>query len=174
MKKDMRTDKQKEYEKKMYHNTEILLKRYRDVVWSMEVSAIQARMNFEYEMGCSLDEFLQMSYAAGMDFSGTDIQEQIRTLERSKKMLNIIDASAEILKKREHDETLYWVIYYTYLSKKQLRNVDDILKKVTEKTGEYMCMKTYYRNRKKAIDLLSTILWGFTSKECLPILEEFV
>lgn len=47
MKKDMRTDKQKEYEEKMYHNTEILLKRYRDVVWSMEVSAIQARMNFD-------------------------------------------------------------------------------------------------------------------------------
>lgn len=174
MKKDMRTDKQKEYEKKMYHNTEILLKRYRDVVWSMEVSAIQAQMNFELEMGCSLAEFLEMSYNAGMDFSGTDIQEQIRTLERSKKMLNIIDASVEILKKHKNDEVLYWVLYYTYLSEKQLKSVDEIIKKVLEQTGGYMCLKTYYRNRKKAIELLSTILWGFTSKECLPILEKFV
>lgn len=175
MKKDMRTDKQKEYEKKMYHNTEILLKRYRDVVWSMEVSATQARINFEYEMGCSLDEFLQMSYAAGMDFSGTDIQEQIRTLERSKKMLNIIKNSVEMLRKRgKYGGTYYWLIYYTYLSEKRLKNVDEIIKKLIEKTGGYMCRKTYYRNRQKAIEQLSTILWGFTSKECLPILEEFV
>lgn len=81
MKKDMRTDKQKEYEEKMYHNTEILLKRYRDVVWSIEVSAIQARMNFEYEMGCSLDEFLQMSYVMLTD---TDISPIINAGNISK------------------------------------------------------------------------------------------
>lgn len=175
MKKDMRTDKQKEYEKKMYHNTEILLKRYRDVVWSMEVSAIQARMNFEYEMGCSLDEFLQMSYAAGMDFSGTDIQEQLRTLERSKKMLNIIKNSVEMLRKRGKDgETYYWLIYYTFLSEKPEKSIEDIIQKISEKTDDYISWKTYYKYRKGAINVLSTILWGFTSKECLPILEEFV
>lgn len=36
----------------LYHNTEMLLKKYRDVVWSIEVSAIQAQMSFELEMDC--------------------------------------------------------------------------------------------------------------------------
>ena len=85
MKKDIKTEEQKRYEQKLYHNTEVLLRKYRDVVWSLEISAIQAQMNFEFEMGSKLDEFLGMSYAAGADLTGTDIQEQIRTLERNKK-----------------------------------------------------------------------------------------
>ena len=77
-------------EEYLYHNTEMLLKKYRDVVWSIEVSAIQAQISFELEMDCKLNEFLEMSYAAGMDVSGTQIQEQMRTLERNKKMLKMV------------------------------------------------------------------------------------
>ena len=39
---------------------------------------------------------------------------------------------------------------------------------------EYMSWTSYFRQRKKAIESLSDILWGFTSKECLPILNEFL
>ena len=35
-----------EREKYLYHNTELLLKKYRDVVWSIEASVMQARINF--------------------------------------------------------------------------------------------------------------------------------
>ena len=65
-------------EEYLYHNTELLLKKYRDVVWSIEVSAMQAQISFELEMDCKLEEFLEMSYAAGADLSGTNIQEQMR------------------------------------------------------------------------------------------------
>lgn len=54
-------------EEYLYHNTEMLLKKYRDVVWSIEVSAMQAEIDFELEMDCKLDEFLEKSYAAGME-----------------------------------------------------------------------------------------------------------
>ena len=55
-------NKRNNNEDKLYHNTELLLKKYRDVVWSIEVSAIQAQISFEIEMDCRLDEFLEMSY----------------------------------------------------------------------------------------------------------------
>ena len=87
-------------EEYLYHNTEMLLKKYRDVVWSIEVSAIQAQISFELEMDCKLEEFLEMSYAAGMDVSGTQIQEQTRTLERNKKMLKIIETALNVLRTR--------------------------------------------------------------------------
>ena len=32
---------------------------------------------------------------------------------------------------------------------------------------------TYYRKRKKAVEALSSILWGYTSQECLQVLEQF-
>ena len=58
-------------EEYLYHNTEMLLKKYRDVVWSIDVATIQAEISFELEMDCKLEEFLEMSYAAGADLSGT-------------------------------------------------------------------------------------------------------
>lgn len=175
MKKSEKTEEQKMRDKKAYHNTELLLKKYRDVIWSMEVSAIQAHISFEIEMGCKLEEFLDMSYAAGADLSGTDIQEQMRTLERNKKMLKIIETAVSLLKKEHNNGNLYYnIIYYTYMSKKNYGKVEDIIEKIANVTGEYMAWKTYFVRRRKAIETLSTILWGFTSKECLSILEEFV
>ena len=35
----------------------------------------------------------------------------------------------------------------------------------------YISMKTYFAKKKKAIGYLSDILWGFTSKDCLPIIK---
>ena len=35
-------------------------------------------------------------------------------------------------------------------------------------------MDLILQTEKKAIESLSDILWGFTSKECLPILNEFL
>lgn len=161
-------------EEYLYHNTEMLLKKYRDVVWSIEVSAMQAQISFELEMDCRLDEFLEMSYAAGADLSGTQIQEQMRTLERNKKMLKIIESAVNLLRKKQVDgEEYYWILYYTYFSDKPCKRIEDIIKQIGQKT-QPMAWKTYFKKRKKAIEVLSTILWGFTSKECLPILNEFL
>lgn len=159
----------------LYHNTEILLKKYRDVVWSIEASAIQAEISFELEMDCRLEEFLEMSYEAGADLSGTHIQEQMRTLERNKKMLKIIEKSVEILRSSPvHGETYYWIVYFTYLSPRVCVSIEDIVQNVNEKTNEFMSRKTYFKHRKDAINKLSNLLWGFTSKDSSSILEQFV
>ena len=160
-------------EEYLYHNTELLLKKYRDVVWSIEVSAMQAQISFELEMDCKLEEFLEMSYAAGADLSGTNIQEQMRTLERNKKMLKIIERAIKIMRERHADgEEYYWLLYYTYLSEKPCKNIDAIIELICEKYP--MSWKTYFRKKEKAIQVLSTILWGYTSKKCLHILSEFL
>ena len=41
-------------EEYLYHNTEKLLKRYRDIVWSIEVETLQAEKDFEEEMEYSI------------------------------------------------------------------------------------------------------------------------
>lgn len=162
-----------EREEFLYHNTEMLLKKYRDVVWSIEVSMEQAKLGFESEMECKLEEFLEMSYVAGFDLSNTNIEEHMRTLERNRKMLGYIDSATKLLKKKQPDgEMFYWIIYYTYLSEEQSETADDILNKLEGKNF-YLTHKTYYRKKKVAIQILSTLLWGFTSKDCEKILKEF-
>lgn len=165
-------NKRSEREEYLYHNTELLLKKYRDVVWSIEISAIQTQINFELKMDCKIEEFLEMSYEAGADLSGTDIQEQMRVMERNKKMLKIIESAVELLRTKKTDgELYYWILYYTYLSEKPPKRVEDIIKSISDKV-EPISWKTYYIKRSKAIEVLSTILWGFTSKECLPIVKD--
>lgn len=163
-----------EREEYLYHNTLLLLKKYRDVVWSIEVAAMQAQMDFEAEMDCKLDDFLNKSYQAGADLAGTEIQEQMRVMERNKKMLKMIDAAVDLLRRKQVDgETYYQILYLTYLSDKPLKSTEEIVEKLAQ-NGEYMSWKTYFNKRTKAIEILSTVLWGFTSKECMPIIEDFL
>ncbi len=41
----------------LYHDTWKLLKKYRDVVWSLEISVQHVRTKFEIEYGTSIEEF---------------------------------------------------------------------------------------------------------------------
>lgn len=161
-------------EEYLYHNTELLLKKYRDVVWGIEASVIQAQMNFELEMNCSLNEFLDLSYMAGADLSGTQIEEQMRTLERNKKMLKIIESAINLLRNKSVDgEVYYWILYYTYLCEKPCKKVEDKIMLIEKKT-DFMSRKTYFNKRHEAVKILSSILWGYTSPECISLMKEFI
>lgn len=156
-----------------FHNTWKLLKNYRDVVWSLELSVAQTRQQFEIKFGSSVDDFLDSIYLAGVDLTGTEIESQARCIERSNKMVKLLNSSVDLLrKKHKHGETYYWVLYYTYLSPQELGSVEDIIETLREHIVS-ISSRTYYRLRKEAIDALSSVLWGYTTKECKDILNVF-
>lgn len=100
-----RTIKQDVTEDPRYHDTWRLLKRYRDVVWSMELSVQQMKNQFQIEYGCSIEDFLDSVYLAGADLSGTDLEDHARCIERSNKMLTLVNNSIELLRTRhKHGE----------------------------------------------------------------------
>ena len=88
-------------------------------------------------------------------------------------MLSLLNHSVDLLRTRhKNGEEYYWILYFTYLSPQQLKNAEEII----EQLRPYMqdiSFPTYYRKRKKAVEALSSILWGYTSQECLLILEQF-
>ncbi len=51
--------KKTEREEYLYHNTEKLLKKYRDIVWNVEVATMQAEEDFKKEMVCSCDGYFE-------------------------------------------------------------------------------------------------------------------
>lgn len=156
-----------------YHDTWRLLKKFRDVVWSMELSVHQLQNQFEIEYESSIDEFLESVYIAGADLSGTDIEQRARSIDRSNKMISLVRESAEILRKHHKDgELYYWILYYTYLSPQKLQNAEEIVE-VLRPHGQNLSVRTYYNRLRKATDALSSILWGYTSKDSIRILDEF-
>ena len=156
-----------------YHDTWKLLKKYRDVVWSLELSVQQIKSQFQIEYGSNIDDFLDSIYMAGADLGGTQIENHARCIERSHKMLTLVGNSVDLLRTRhKNGEIFYWLLYYTYLSPQRLQNVDEIMEQLQPHMRD-ISVPTYYRKRKQAVEALSSILWGFTSQDCLKILDEF-
>ena len=157
----------------LYHDTWKLLQKYRDVVWSMELSVRQVRVAFESEFGRSIDDFLDSIYTAGADLSGTDIEQHARCIQRSNQMIRLVDGALEILRnKHSNGEDLYWILYYTFIIPRKLHNTQQIIDKLASHIGQ-ISYRTYFRKRQDAIDALSSILWGYTSRDCMAVLEQF-
>ena len=161
-------------ENPMYHNTWKLLQKYRDVVWSLELSVQQVRNSFQIEYGTSIDDFLDSISLIGADLSGTSIEHHAKCIERSHKMLKLMESAIELLRnKHKYGEIYYWVLYYSFLSPQQLRNVEEIMENLRPYVHD-VSLSTYYRKRNEAIEVLGSILWGFTSNDCKDILERFL
>lgn len=156
-----------------YHDTWRLLKKYRDVVWSLELSVQQLKNQFEIEYGSSIEEFLESVYLAGADLSGTQLEDHARCIERSNKMLTLVNNSIDLLRTRhKNGEDYYWLLYYTFLSPQQLKNVEEIIEQLRPHIRD-ISFRTYYRKRKNAVEALSSVLWGYTSQDSLNILRQF-
>lgn len=142
--------KNRENEKVLYHNTELLLKRYRDVVWSLEVAVHRVNKNFYQEYGSDIEGFLEMTYEAGMDLKGTEIEAQTKTITRSRNMLIMIDSAIDLLRtKHKNGELYYWILYYTYFSPQEMQNTDEIVEKLREYIKD-ISRSTYFRKKNEA------------------------
>jgi len=157
----------------LFHDTWKLLKNYRDAVWNLELAVQQVRNTFEIEYGSSIEEFLDSIYLAGADVGGTKLENYARSIERSNKMLKLLTSAVDLLRSRhKHGEQYYWLLYYTYLSPQQLQNTEEIIEKLRPHITN-ISYRTYYRKRPLAIEALSTVLWGYTSKDCMDLLNKF-
>lgn len=88
-------------------------------------------------------------------------------------MLNLLNSAVEILRsKHKHGEQYYWILYYSYPSPQQLQNTDEIIENLMPHIAN-ISKRTYYRNRPEAVNALSSILWGYISKDCIKILNGF-
>ena len=165
--------KANEKENSIYHDTWMLLKKYRDVVWSLELSVQQVRNQFQIEYGSTVDEFLDSIYCAGADIGGSNIERHAKSIERSRNMLRLLDSSIELLRrKHKYGEDYYWLLYYTFLSPQKLPNVEEVIEKLRPHIRD-ISIRTYYRRRREAIEALSSVLWGYTSQDSLNVLEHF-
>ena len=59
------------------------------------------------------------------------------------------------------------------LAPQELRNVEELIEKLRPHVRD-ISYRTYYRKRHEAIEVLSNILWGYTTKDNLGIVEKFV
>ena len=86
----------------------------------------------------------------------------------------LLDSAVELLRtKHKNGEAYYWLLYYSFLSPQQLKNVEEIIETLRPHIRD-ISFRTYYRKRREAIEALSSVLWGYTSKDSLDMLEQFL
>lgn len=150
-----------------FHDTLTLLKKYRDVSWNVDISSKSLHDEVYAEYGSSSEVILD---ELGITGSGPRLEGYARSLARSKKMLQILSSSIDLMRDRhKKGELYYWVLYYTYLTPKA-ESLPNILNLLNEKFP-IMSTRTYYLRRAEAIEVLSSVLWGYTSSDCEDILN---
>ena len=59
-----------------------------------------------------------------------------------------------------------------YLSPQELQNVEEIIDQLRPHIRD-ISPRTYYRKRKEAVEVLSSVLWGYTAQDSAGIVKEF-
>lgn len=150
--------RRQEFAKKAYHNTEMLLESYRDLVWAVE--SIPDQIASELEMPfAELDELIsRIDLELAMDNKA--LQGRLSSISQSRMLIDRMNEAVSVLKKKPKDgPLLYDVIYQTYMSRKVPENTFDLFYNLA------MSRRRYYELRKKAIRLISLRLWSAPNRE---------
>lgn len=159
---------------KKYHNTRHLFKQYRKVSYAIQISESDMNVRMEMEHGTRLSTLEVNAELAGVDLSGSKLEGYARTVIRSKNMLQIIKNALNTVRlDPDHGELMYQILYLTYFSERKLANREAILAEL-ERIGFQMSMVTYHSSLNMAIKAIDRILWGYTARDCMEIIKQFL
>ena len=147
----------------MYHNTILLLKNYRNIVWALKCfpNALAEELNVEL---LDLDILLK-TVSEQLDLDNERLESRFRSVQKSRFLLERVNESLSLLKQRPgNGAQLYEIIYHTYLGPDVLAHYE-LLQKLKVST------RHYYRLRQQAINILSIHLWSAPSGELDSWLE---
>ena len=131
-------------------------------------------VRMEMEHGTRLSTLEVNAELAGIDLSGSKLEGYARTVIRSKNMLQIIDNALNTVRMDpDHGELMYQILFLTYFSKKKPANREEILAEL-DRQGFPMSMVTYHSYLNMAIESIDRILWGYTARDCMEIIKQFL
>ena len=94
-------------------------------------------------------------------------------LDVYKRQTGRVDSAVDLMRaKHKNGEEFYWLLYYAYLSPQELQNVEEIIDQLRPHIRD-ISTRTYYRKRKEAVEVLSSVLWGYTAQDSAGIVREF-
>lgn len=159
--KSISTDRIREAQQKKqltaYHNTELLLKHYKNIAWMIECfpDTIAEELEQPFQNVDEMIERLDLEITLG----NHKIENRLASIRKTRLVLDRINEALTVLKKKPEDgERLYDLIYLTYITPEAL-NHNDILYRMN------MSSRHYYRLREQAINIISIRLWSAPNKD---------
>ncbi len=157
-----------------YHNTQLLLRNYRSALWNLELELSQICDSFPMDFGTSIEDKLLSIEEIGVSYYGSQLESQAVNVRLTWQMIQYIDKSLALIRTRHHQGELYYqILYLCYFSEGGQPPLPDLLQQL-QQHGFYLSGRSFYRRRREAISLLGSVLWGYTSKDCLNALWEYI
>ncbi len=138
--------------KDTYHNTELLLKQYRNISWLVECFPDQIAEELDQPLE-DVDKLIE-KLDVEMAYGNRKIENRMEALQRTRLLLDRINEALTVLKKKPQiGERLYELIYETYIIPEKLTHVE-LLYRLNLST------RHYYRLKEEALNILSIRLWS--------------
>ena len=135
----------------MYHNTTLMLKYYRDIVWALECFPEQVAEELDRPLK-DLDALLS-TVDTQLAMGNSKLERRLQNVKQSRILLDRINDALTVLRhKPGNGEMMYNIIYQTFIIQEKLRHAD-ILYRLD------ISDRHYYRLRQQAINILSIRLW---------------
>jgi hypothetical protein len=153
------------FDAKIYHNAQLLLNIYTDVIWGVDVRYMDLKQRCDELYGNHLS-FSTIATIAGFEFDKKAdwLRNQLEDIEANSLMIEAIHETMTKLKTYPHQgEEYFQLLNKTYFVKYKYDEYDLYDALAISRT-------TYFRRKKKALCLFGSILWGYI----LPhIMEQF-
>ena len=148
---------------KKFHNTQLLLKHYRDIQWVLECFPAQIAEELDRPF-VSLDNLLGLINAE-ICLDDVMLENRLMNVQKSRLMLDRFHEALSVLRQKPvNGDDLYNCVYLTFITPEDLSH-QDILNRLN------ISSRHYYRLRKQAINILSIRLWAVPNGELDTWLE---
>lgn len=135
----------------MYHNTKLMLKYYRDIVWALECFPEQVAEELNRPLK-DLDALLS-TVDTQLAMGNSKLEHRLQNIKQSRILLDRINDALTVLRQKPgNGEMMYHIIYQTFIVPDKLSHAD-----ILYRLG--ISDRHYYRLRQQAINILSIRLW---------------
>lgn len=144
--------KKKADNRRIYHNTQLMLEHYRDLVWAME--SIPNDLKDELDVPLADLDILISRLDMELSLNNRRLESRIDALIKSRALVDRLNEAISFLRTKPGEgELLYQIIYHTYIGKKP-ENFYEVIDKVG------LSKSRYYTLRKRAITMIGVKLWS--------------
>jgi hypothetical protein len=138
--------------RRIYHNTQLMLEHYRDLVWAME--SIPNDLKDELDVPLADLDILISRLDMELSLNNRRLESRIDALIKSRALVDRLNEAISFLRTKPGEgELLYQIIYHTYIGKKP-ENFYEVIDKVG------LSKSRYYTLRKRAITMIGVKLWS--------------
>ncbi|MCM1296912.1 MAG: hypothetical protein NC311_15340 [Muribaculaceae bacterium] len=135
----------------MYHNTQMMLKHYRDIVWALECFPEQVAEELDRPLK-DLDALLSM-VDTQLAMGNARLEHRLLSIKQSRLLLDRINEALTVLRQKPgNGEMMYNILFQTFITPDKLTH-SEILYRLD------ISDRHYYRLRQQAVNILSIRLW---------------